>query len=86
MYIIPMNTISITNLRNNISLASEEPKKKDYLLLLKRGKPVSALVNLDFLEDLLALANHHYLEDIRQAREQYEKGEYFSFDEVFGDL
>ncbi len=81
-----MNAVSVTNLRNNISLASTITRKKDYLLLLKRGKPVSALVNLDFLEDLLALANHQYLDDIKSAREQYEKGEVYSFDEVFGDM
>lgn len=80
-------TVPITTLRNNLAdVLDEVAKRRKYLLVTKKGNPVSALVNLDFLEDLLALTSSKYLESIRQARKQYKKGEFFSHKEVFGEL
>lgn len=80
-------TIPSTVLRANLSGAIEAvtPKEK-YLLITKKGQPVSALVNLDYFEDLLALSSPKYLKSIKEAREQYKKGEVYSHDEVFGGL
>lgn len=81
-----MNVINATVLRNNLADSIKEVRsKKDYLLVANRGKISSALVNLDLFEDLLELADRKYLDSIKQAREQYKKGEYFTMDEVFGD-
>ena len=58
---IVMNIITTTTLRNNLADTIEALKKKDYLLVAKRGELTSALVNIDLFEDLVALANKKYL-------------------------
>lgn len=82
-----MNIINATVLRNNLADSIKEvQKRKDYLLIAKRGKISSALVSLDLLEDLLELSDTKYLESIKKSREEYEKGDVFSHDEVFGEI
>ncbi|MEA3355358.1 MAG: type II toxin-antitoxin system Phd/YefM family antitoxin [Patescibacteria group bacterium] len=77
----------MATLRNNLAdTINEVENNKDYLLVLRRGGPVSALVNLDFFEDLLALTNKKYLNSIKKAREEVKKGDIFSHEDVFGDL
>lgn len=79
--------VTTTTLRNNLAdVLNEIAKKRDYLLVTKKGNPISAIVNLDFFEDLLALASPKYLKSIKQAREQYRKGDISTFEEVFGKL
>lgn len=79
--------ITTTILRNNLSdTLNEVAQKRDYVLVAKKKNLVSALVNLDFFEDLLALANLKYLKSIKDARQQYKAGNTFTFDEVFGSL
>jgi PHD/YefM family antitoxin component YafN of YafNO toxin-antitoxin module len=82
-----MNVVSTTVLRNNLAATIDEVNKnRDYLLVAKKGKLVSALVNLDFLEDLLALTSEKYLKSIKEARNDYKKGRVYSFEEVFGEV
>ena len=82
-----MNVVSATVLRNNLAdTISEVSKKRDYLLVSKRGKIDSALVNIELFEDLLALANKKYLNSIKRAREEYKKGEVFSHEQAFGEV
>jgi len=81
--------VPTTTLRNNLSdiLGVVEKKKKDYVLVTDRGKKIrAALVNLDFFEDLLALASTNYLKSIKESREQIKKGEHSTHDQVFGEL
>lgn len=79
--------VNTTTLRNNLAdVLTEVSKKRGYLLVTKKRSPVSALVNLDFFEDLLALASPKYLKNIKEAREQYKNGEIFTFEETFGRL
>ncbi|MEI8232740.1 MAG: hypothetical protein WCG44_03270 [bacterium] len=81
-----MNVIAATTLRNNLSDTLDSLMDQEYLLVA-RGKKIShALVNLDFLEDLLALKNKEYLRSIQQARKEYELGDTLSHTQVFGDL
>jgi PHD/YefM family antitoxin component YafN of YafNO toxin-antitoxin module len=82
-----MNIVSTTVLRNNLADSLKEvTDKKDYLLVSKKGKVTSAIVNIDLFEDLLALASKEYKKSIKKAREEYEKGEIFTHEEVFGDI
>ncbi len=81
-----MNIINATTLRNNLADALVEATKKDYLLVAKRGKITSALVNIDLFEDLIALANKKYVANIKKAREEYEKGDVFTHAQVFGEV
>ncbi|MFH2019462.1 MAG: hypothetical protein ABII80_02515 [bacterium] len=81
-----MNVISATTLRNNLSDTLDELMDKDYLLVA-RGKNIAhALINIDFLEDLLALKNQKYLASIKRARQEYSSGDTLSDSEVFGNL
>ena len=82
-----MNVITTTILRNNLADALKRAeKKKEYLLVSKKGKITSALVNIDLLEDLLAMVNPSYVKSIKKAREEYKKGQVYSHEEVFGDI
>ena len=74
-------------MRDNLSKTLDSVKKKtDYVLVTKKGKPQAALVNLDFFEDLLALASPRYLKSIKMARAEIKKGLFYSHNEVFGEL
>ena len=85
--VINMNIVNATVLRNNLSDALNEVNKgKDFLLVAKKGKITSALVNIDLFEDLLALSNKDYLKSIKEARADYKKGNIFSHDQIFGEV
>jgi len=82
-----MNIINTTVLRNNLADSlNEVVNKKDYLLVAKKGKITSAIVNIDLFEDLLALTNKNYVKSIKKARKEYEKGDFFTHDQVFGNV
>lgn len=82
-----MNVITTTVLRNNLAdTLKEVDKNRDYLLVAKKGKVTSALVNIDLFEDLLALTNKNYVASIQKARKEYEQGEIFTHDQAFGDI
>ena len=78
--------INATTMRNNLSTELNQVDEQDYLLILRNDKVKSALVNIDFFEDLLALSKHDYLDSIKKARQEYKTGKTFSHQEVFGEL
>lgn len=81
-----MKFTTTTALRNNLSDSIDLVKSsKDFLLVTKRGKVASALVNIDLFEDLLELADKNYVASIRKSREEYERGEVFSMTDVFNE-
>ena len=81
------DVISSTVLRNNLAdTLKEVSQKADYFLVSKKGKLVSALVNLDFFEDLLALSSKKYLASIREARKNYQEKKIYSLDGAFGEI
>lgn len=82
-----MNVVTSTILRNNLADTLDEiTRKREYLLVAKKGAITSAIVNIDLFEDLLALANKQYVKTIQKAREEYKKGDYFTHDQVFGKV
>jgi prevent-host-death family protein len=81
-----MNIINSTNLRNNLADALKKVKEDKYLLVSHRGKIKTAIVDIDMLEDILELSDSRYLKSIRESRNQYKKGEYYTFEEVFGNI
>ena len=82
-----MNIINTTVLRNNLASALEEVQKKSkYFLIARKKKITSAIINIDLFEDLLSLANKKYINSIKKARKEFERGEFFTFDEVFGEI
>lgn len=78
--------ISTTRLRKNLSDALASIGHDDVLVVTRRGKDEVAIVDLDRFEDLLAASDPEYLKSIKEAREQYKKGEVFTMEEVFGDI
>jgi len=82
-----MNVINATTLRNNLSDAiSKINKDKDYMLIAKRGKVNSVIVDIDYFEDLLEQTNNKYLKSIIEARKQAAAGEVFTHEEIFGEI
>lgn len=78
--------IKSTTLRDNLSDTLDSMVKERLLIITKRNQPVSALVDLDYLEDLLATGNPSYLKSIRDARADAKAGRVFTHADVFGDL
>lgn len=85
-YNVHMNIVNSTKLRNNLAEALKSVKKSKYLLVSHRGKIKTAIVDIDMLEDILEMGDKKYLKSIAEAREQYKKGEYYTFEEVFGNM
>ena len=85
-YNVHMNIVNSTNLRNNLADAIKSVKKNKYLLVSHRGKINAAIVDIDMLEDILELSDDKYLKSIKEARKQYENGQYYTFEEVFGNI
>lgn len=81
-----MNIVTTTILRNNLADVINGIEQKKYLLVAKKNKITSALVDIDFFEDLIAMVNQKYLESIRHAREEYKRGDFLTHDQVFGKL
>lgn len=82
-----MNVVNTTILRNNLAdTLKQVDKKKDYLLISKKGKITSAIVNIDLFEDLIALSNKNYLKTIKKARNEYKQGNVLTHNSVFGEV
>ena len=54
--------------------------------MAKRGQITSAIVDIDYFEDLLAAISPKYIESIKRAREDIKKGRVYTHEEVFGDV
>ncbi|MEK7603030.1 MAG: type II toxin-antitoxin system Phd/YefM family antitoxin [Patescibacteria group bacterium] len=76
-------TLTASELRGNLADALDSITNDEVLIVTRRGKKERAIIDLDQLEDLLAASNPKYLKEIKEARESKE---YFSHDEVFGDI
>lgn len=79
-------TISATKLRNNLADALDSITKDEVLIVTRRGKKEQAIIDLDKLEDLMAISDPQYVASIKEARKQIKRGEVYSFEEVFGNL
>ena len=76
-------TLTASELRNGLADALDSISNDEVLIVTRRGKKERAIIDLDQLEDLLAASNPEYLKEIKEARESKE---FFSHDEVFGDI
>jgi PHD/YefM family antitoxin component YafN of YafNO toxin-antitoxin module len=82
-----IGSIESATLRAHLADTLDEvSKKKDYMLVTRKRQPVSAIISLDLLEDLLAATSHKYLKAIREARKQAKAGKLFTHEQVFGKL
>ncbi len=82
-----IQTTTSSTLRNNMAdIMKEINKKKSLMLITKKGEPISAIVDIDLIEDLLSLSSKKYLRGIKKARKDYKEGKIFTHEQVFGDL
>lgn len=79
-------TISASKLRNNLADALDSLTDDEVLIVTRRGKKDHAIIDVDKLEDILAISDPEYADSIAEAREQIKRGEVHTFEEVFGNL
>ena len=78
-----IQTTTSSTFRNNMSdIIKEISKKKSFMLITKKGEPISAVVNIDLMEDLLSLSSKKYLRAIKKARKDYRDGKIFTHEQV----
>lgn len=79
--------IQVSVLRNHLSDTLDEVEGGEkFLLVARNNELVSAIVDIDFFEDLLAAHGKEYVKSIREARRHYRLGKTSTHDEVFGKL
>lgn len=76
-------TLTVSELRGNLADSLDAINNDEILIVTRRGKKERAIIDLDRLEDLLAVADPEYLRIIKEARDSKE---YFSHSQVFGDI
>ena len=77
-------TIDASAMRQNLSEVLDAVHDgKDTILVKRRGKVESAIIDIDTLEDMLAVQNPEYLKTIAAARASKK---WQTPEEVFGDL
>jgi len=76
-------TLTVSELRSNLAEALDAIQIDEILIVTRRGKKERAIIDLDRLEDMLAASDPEYLAEIREARVSKE---YFSHEDVFGDI
>ena len=72
------------NMKTVLDQVESTPDKM--FVVQRKGNTSSVLVNSDFLEELLDSHDSKYLESIKEARAQINKGKTFSFNQVFGEI
>jgi PHD/YefM family antitoxin component YafN of YafNO toxin-antitoxin module len=78
-----IKTLTVSELRGNLADSLDAITSDEILIVTRRGKKERAIIDLDRLEDLLAVTDPDYLKTIQEARDSKE---YFGHDEVFGDI
>lgn len=83
IYLMGTKTLTVSELRSNLADSLDAIQNDEILIITRRGKKERAIIDLDRLEDLLAVANPEYLKTIKEARASKD---YFAHEEVFGDI
>lgn len=80
-----IKAVDASTLRGHMKAVLEEIEgKRDFMLVMRKSKPVGAILNIDFLEDLLARTSPEYLRSIRAAREDAKRGRLQTHADLFG--
>ncbi len=78
--------IDATVLRANLGDAIDEVKKGNILEVRRRGKGEVALIDLQTLEDWLAVQDPDYRASIKKARLEAKKGVGVPFEDVYQEI
>lgn len=84
-------TISISEARKRIfDIAEEVQKPNKYYTFTENGKPKAVLMSAEgfdsFMEDLEILNSPETMASIKKAEEEYERGEYITWDKMKKEL
>lgn len=83
----PVTAITSTSLRKDLGPTLDEVRTHKTVKLIKRRSEVDwALIDTDYLEELLELHDPQYLKSIAEARKQAQKGQVYTLDEAFAGL
>lgn len=77
---------NMTNLRSNLADALDQVAGGDIVLVKRRGKPDTALVDSDLLEDFIAASNSRIVKKTAIARKEIESGRTIPFDDMFEEI
>jgi PHD/YefM family antitoxin component YafN of YafNO toxin-antitoxin module len=82
-----MTVITATTLRQQFADSVKTiAQEKGFMLVSNNRKITSALVDIDLFEDLLEASDKEFALSVQAAREEYERGEIFTHEELFGEL
>ncbi|MEX1123576.1 MAG: type II toxin-antitoxin system prevent-host-death family antitoxin [Patescibacteria group bacterium] len=79
-------SIKITSLRDNLAEALKQAKDDNFLIVTKNNQPISALVDIDYFEDLLTISNPRFLSSLEESKRQVKNGEIYTLEEVMKEL
>lgn len=74
---------NMKNARSNLAATLDAASSGDVIIIKRRGKSDTAVVDADLLEDWLAIQSAEYIKSIATARSEKEE---IPFDEVFKDI
>ena len=78
-----IQTTSMANARANFAESLDAASKGEVILIQRRGKPDTAIVDADLLEDFLSSTNQRIINKISSVRVE---SSLLSFNEVFSGL
>jgi len=74
---------NMKNARSNLAATLDAASNGDIVIIKRRGKSDTAVVDADLLEDWLAVQSPEYIKSIAKARSEKEE---IPFEEVFKDI
>lgn len=78
--------INMTNLRSNLADALDQVAGGDIVLVKRRGKPDTALIDSELLEDFVAANNPRIIKKTAQARAEITAGKTVPLEDIFRDM
>ena len=78
--------LTATNLRKDFFDSIKQVEKGNMIVITRDGKAKTALVDLDYLEDLLEANDPKLQAELKLAQRQAKRGQVISADEVFAEF
>lgn len=77
---------NMASLRSHLADALEQAAGGDIVLVKRRGKRDTALIDSELLEDFLAATNPRVIKKVAQARKDITTGKIVAFEDVLHDI
>jgi prevent-host-death family protein len=82
-YNMTIQTTSMASARANFAESLDAASNGEVILIQRRGKPDTAIIDADLLEDFLSSINPRIINKIKLAREE---SDYISFEDAFSGI